>query len=78
MGVKVERTKDEILIKLPPDTDMADVQQVLNYFNYVELVGNSEATQEEIDELAKESKKGWWEANKDRFKNKPGFEDLTQ
>ena len=69
MGVKVERTKDEILIKLAPDTDMADVQQVLNYFNYVELVGNSEATQEEIDELAKDSKKGWWEANKDRLKN---------
>jgi hypothetical protein len=36
------------------------------------LVGKSKAKQEQIDELAKEVNKGWWERNKDRFKGKPG------
>lgn len=77
MVIQVEKTESAILIKLPPDTKAADIQNVLNYFNYVELVRKSKATQEQIDELAQEAKKGWWEKNKERFKGVEGFEGLV-
>lgn len=76
MNISVERTDEAILIKLPLDTKLTDVQQILNYFEYVGLVSKSEATQEQIDALAREVNKDWWEENKNRFIGKPGFEGL--
>jgi hypothetical protein len=76
MAVTIESNSKEITIKLPVDTSLDDIQQILKYFTYIDLVSKSKATQEQIDELAKEVNKGWWEKNKDRFKGKPGFEDL--
>ncbi|MDX2069997.1 MAG: helix-turn-helix domain-containing protein [Haliscomenobacter sp.] len=40
---------------------------------FEQAIKNSQATQEQIDELAREAKSGWWERNKDRF---PGLEDV--
>lgn len=77
MAISVERTKEAILVKLPLDTDFIDIQQMLNYFEYVSLVRKSKATDEEIETLAQEAKKGWWEKNKDRFKGIEGFEGLA-
>ncbi|MGB0931137.1 MAG: hypothetical protein ACPGVB_10195 [Chitinophagales bacterium] len=77
MLIQVEKTEDAVVIKLPLNTKASDIQNVVNYFKYVELVGKSKATQEQIDELAKEAKKGWWEKNKARFKGVEGFEDLV-
>lgn len=76
MNVSVERTDEAILIKLPLDTKPSDVQQILNYFEYVNLVDKSHAKQEQIDALAKEVNKDWWEKNKERFVGKEGFEGL--
>jgi len=76
MAVTVERTSEAIVIKLPLTTKVKDVQQVLNYFEYVDLVSKSKATQEQIDELAKQAKKGWWERNKNRFEGIEEFKDL--
>lgn len=76
MKIKVEKTEKEILIKLPLDTKITDIQIILNYFEYVSLTGKSQATQDQIDELAKEVNKGWWEKNKNRFLGKEGFESL--
>jgi post-segregation antitoxin (ccd killing protein) len=78
MEITVERTNEAIVIKLPLDTDISDIQNVLNYFEYVNLVSKSEATQEGIDRLAKEAKSGWWEENKERFKGVAGFEDIVE
>jgi hypothetical protein len=77
MPVTIESNSEEITIKLPIDSSLDDIQQILKYFTYIELVGKSKAKQEQIDELAKEVKKGWWEKNKDRFQGKPGFEGLV-
>lgn len=76
MAVQIESKAGEILIKLPIDTSLDDIQQILKYFTYIDLVSKSGAEQEQIDKLAKEVKKGWWEKNKDRFEGQPGFEDL--
>lgn len=75
MAVTVERTEKEILIKLPLNTKISDIQQILNYFEYVNLVSKSQATQKQIDDLAKEVNQGWWKKNKERFVGKEGFED---
>ncbi len=77
MGITIEKTDEAIWIKLPPDTAETDIKHFLSYFSYVNLVSKSQAKQEEIDELAREVKKGWWEKNKARFKGITGFEDLT-
>ena len=76
MNVTVERTEKEILTKLPLDTAVSDIQRILNYFEYIQIAGKSKATQEQIDELAREVNQGWWEKNKDRFIEEEDFEGL--
>jgi predicted trehalose synthase len=68
----IERTDREIIIRLPLDLGVNDIQRMLDYLTYKQAIQNSQATQEQIDELAKEAKSGWWERNKDRF---PGLAD---
>ncbi len=63
----IERTDREIIIRLPLDLGVNDIQRMLDYLAYKNAIKNSQATQEQIDELAKEAKSGWWEKNKDRF-----------
>ncbi len=65
--MKVERTKDEILVRLSPKTNISDLQEMLDYLEYRELVSKSSAKQEDIDILAEEVKKGWWAKNRSRF-----------
>jgi hypothetical protein len=74
MGVLVERTNEAIVIKLPLDTQATDIQWVLNFFEYVDLAGKSYAKQEDIDDLAREANKDWWNENKNRFLDEEGFE----
>jgi hypothetical protein len=76
MNVTVERTEKEILIKLPLNTEVSDIQRILNYFEFINLATKSQAKQEQIDELAKEVNQNWWAKNKERFIGKEGFEDL--
>ena len=72
----LERTDEAIVIKLPLSTTEAELKRILDYFRYVSLGSGSKITQEQIDELAREAKSGWWERNKHRFLGKPGFEGL--
>jgi hypothetical protein len=73
MNVKIERTEKEILIKLLLDTDISDIQMVLNYFKYVNLSSKSKATQEQIDKLAKEVNQGWWKKTRNALLEKKGL-----
>lgn len=68
----IERTDREIIIRLPADLDVDDIQRMLDYLSYKQAIQKSQATQEQIDELAKKVKTGWWEKNKDRF---PGLHE---
>lgn len=63
----VERTSNEIIIRLPTDLEVNDIQRMLDYLSYKRAIRKSQATQSEIDNLAKEVKSGWWEKNKNRF-----------
>lgn len=65
----IEQTADAIIVRLPLNINIniEEVQRFLNYLRYKELVSQSKATQEDVDKLAKEVNKGWWEKNKHRF-----------
>ena len=63
----IERTADAIIVKLPTNIDIEEIQRFLNYLRYKEVVSKSKATQEDVDELAREVNKSWWEKNKQRF-----------
>lgn len=58
--MKVERTKDEIVIRLPSNTDISELQDMLDYLKYRELTANSKAKQAGVDELANEVNSAMW------------------
>lgn len=63
----IERTANEIILKLPVNTSIEEIQRFLNYLHYKEIVSSSKATQEDVDQLAREVNKNWWKKNKHRF-----------
>lgn len=63
----IERTENEILIRVPKTTDLGGVERLLEYIRFREIASKSKASQEEIDEVAADSKKEWWKENKHRF-----------
>lgn len=65
--MKIERTADEIIVRLPADMDPERLQDLVNYLVYREATKNSQATQEAVDELASEVNREWWAANRARL-----------
>lgn len=65
--MQVERTDDEILIRVSANTDLTGLQRILDYVKFREIASKSQASQAQIDELAKESKSSWWKKNRSRF-----------
>jgi len=65
--MKIERTENEILIRVSANTDLIGLQRILDYIKFRETASKSKVTQKQIDELARESKSSWWEKNKSKF-----------
>ena len=63
----IERTKKEVIIRLPSSIDTDGLQNIINYLSYKEATDKSQAKQEQVDKLAIEIKKGWWSKNRRRF-----------
>lgn len=63
----LERTKDEILIRLPGTLEFSYLEDLLNYLNVKAILAKSEATDEDIEMLSEEVKSSWWTENKSRF-----------
>jgi hypothetical protein len=78
MNYTIERTEEDILLRFPLGTTSKSIQNVLDYMQYVELMSKSKATQDDVDQLAKDVKKDWWDKNKSRFVGQPGFEHLGE
>jgi len=55
-----ERTKDEILVSLPANMDIIELQNMLDYLDYKEKTANSKATQKQVDELAQTVNQKIW------------------
>jgi hypothetical protein len=56
----LERTKNEILVRLSADVDLTELQNMLDYLKYKELTAKSKAKQSDVDELSKAVNKSIW------------------
>jgi hypothetical protein len=56
----LERTKDEILVRLPANMDITELQNMLDYLDYKEKTAESKATQMQVDELAQTVNEKIW------------------
>ena len=54
----VERKDDEILVRFSAGKKASKIQSILDYLKYEELTSKSKATQDDLDVLLKEAKKG--------------------
>ena len=63
----IERTNNELIIRLPSYVDIEGVQRLIDYLSYKEATAKSKAKQSDVDKLAKQVKKGWWDKNKSRL-----------
>lgn len=50
----IERRKKEILVRLSHLTNISDLQDMIDFLNYKELVSKSKAKQSDIDELSRQ------------------------
>ena len=63
----IERTSNEVIIRLPSYVDTEGLQRLIDYLSYKEATSKSKAKQSDVDKLAKEVKKDWWNKNRNRF-----------
>lgn len=63
----VERTNKEIIIRLSASVDTEDIQDLLNYARYKELVSGFKVDQKTVDKLADEINSKWWSKNRKQF-----------
>lgn len=61
----LERTKNEILVRLPAYVDLTELQNMLDFLQYKELTAKSKAKQSDVDELSKSVNKSIWTKVKD-------------
>jgi hypothetical protein len=60
----IERTKDEVIFRLPATIDVDELQNLADWLEFKEIVKKSKATQKDVDSLLKEVKKGRWDRTK--------------
>jgi hypothetical protein len=63
----LERTADEVIIRLPGNINWEELELMIKFIKYRERVAKSKAKQEDIDQLASDVNKQWWAENKHRF-----------
>jgi hypothetical protein len=65
--MNIQTVNNQIIITLPASIDLEGVQRLINYLLYKEATKESQAKQEDVDQLAREVNKQWWQENKHRF-----------
>ena len=68
--MKVERVKNEIIVRLSVNRRTSNLQDMLDYLRYEELASRSSAKQGDIDRLISKVKKGRWQ----RIKSELGID----
>ncbi len=67
----VQRQNNEILVRFSAGTKTSKIQTILDFLRYEELTAKSSATEDDVDELLKEVKKGRW----NRTREESGLND---
>lgn len=60
----IERTKNEIIFRLPENVNLDLLQDLADFFEFREIAKKSKAKQEDVDFLVKEIKRGRWSSTK--------------
>ncbi len=63
----VKRNGDEIIIKVPKNTDLEGLQRLIDFIEYNERTTDSTANQEVVNDVSSDVNKSWWEKNKNRL-----------
>lgn len=63
----IERTSNQIVIKISPEVDTFGFQRIMDYLEYLEVTSKSKATQEDADKLTDQLNENWWAKNRNRF-----------
>jgi hypothetical protein len=63
----VERTPNEILLKISPNIDKFAMERLLEYIEYLEMTSDVKGKQGDADKLADELNATWWTKNRDKF-----------
>jgi hypothetical protein len=63
----IERTDNQIIIKVSPKVDTFGFQRIMDYIDYLEITSKSKATQKDADRLADELNENWWKKNRKNF-----------
>ncbi len=63
----IERTKDEVIIRLSAKMNVSELQDMTDYLRYIELTQKSKASQKDVDKLVSEIKKGRWSKTKSQI-----------
>jgi hypothetical protein len=63
----VEQIDNEVVVRLPKFMNFEAMQRMIDLISLREATARSVATQEDVDLLAKEVKKGWWEKNRNKY-----------
>ncbi|MFN3850857.1 MAG: hypothetical protein ACK4NY_15595 [Spirosomataceae bacterium] len=65
--LSVSRENETILISIPASINNTYIEQLLDYLRVKSIAAESQASDEEIVELANEINQTWWQTNKQRF-----------
>lgn len=63
----IERTKGELIFKIPGKINIDDIQDFIDYLNYRTATKKSKATQSQVSNLVDSIKKGRLERTKKRM-----------
>ena len=66
-ALTVRRENETIMISIPASINNTYVEQLLDYLRVKSIASESQATDEQIIELADELNQSWWQTNKQRF-----------
>jgi len=66
--MKIQNINNELTITIPNGiVDIVEIQHFLDYLRYKSIVNKSQATEEDIEQIAEEINESWWVKNKTTF-----------
>ncbi len=65
--MKIERTKTEVIFRIPASVNVDDMQDIADLLEFKELSKKSKASQKQVDNLVNTIKKGRWEKTKEKL-----------
>lgn len=56
-------TEKEITLTIPTGMDALGVQNIIDYIAFLKITAQNKATQKDVDRVAEETNKDWWNKN---------------